>query len=157
MTLLAQAQEALQTRLTSERILRLAGDLIRYAGASFLALALDYGVLRLVNEQLGVDYHVAAAFGFLSGLALIYMLSVRYVFQGRRRRAARIEILGFLVTGVLGLLLTELLMHLFVGDFSLSVALAKLPTAGFVFLFNFATRRALLFKECATDAFQTTP
>jgi hypothetical protein len=57
--------------------------------------------------------------------------------------------LGFLATGVAGLLLTEALMRLFVGECGLSVPLAKLGTAGFVFLFNFVSRRDLLFREQA--------
>lgn len=132
--------------ITVERLFRLARDLLRYGAASALALALDYSVLLALHHY-GVNYLVAAAAGFLCGLTLIYVLSVRYVFEGRRRRAASVEMLGFLVTGVLGLLLTEALMHFFVSDMGLSVTIAKAPTAGLNFLFNFGTRRALLFKD----------
>jgi putative flippase GtrA len=106
-------------------------------------------VLMLLTKAFGVGYLEAAAAGFLSGLALIYLLSIRYVFEGRRARAPRVEMLGFLVTGVVGLMLTEALMRLFVGELGLSLTLAKAATAGFVFMFNFITRRGLLFKTAA--------
>jgi hypothetical protein len=40
-------------------------------------------------------------------------------------------------------------MHVFVDYAAAPVALAKIPTAGLVFLFNFTARRALLFRETA--------
>ncbi|WP_457798629.1 GtrA family protein [Methylocystis sp. S23] len=149
MALLTEAQGAFAARLTPARLFRFIRDMIRYAAASVFALALDYGVLMLLTKAFGVGYLEAAAAGFLSGLALIYLLSIRYVFEGRRARAPRVEMLGFLVTGVVGLMLTEALMRLFVGELGLSLTLAKAATAGFVFMFNFITRRGLLFKTAA--------
>ncbi len=133
-------------RFTPARLMRFLRDMVRYAAASLFALALDYAVLLTLTKGLGVGYLQAAAAGFLSGLGLIYLLSIRYVFEGRRSRAPSTEMLGFLVTGVVGLTLTEALMGLFVGQFCLPVPLAKAATAGFVFMFNFLTRRGLLFK-----------
>jgi putative flippase GtrA len=149
MSLLSEASGAIVARLAPARLMRFLRDMIRYGAASVFALALDVGVLMLLTKGFGVGYLEAAAAGFLSGLVLIYLLSVRYVFEGRRRRAPRIEVAGFLITGVVGLLLTEALMHLFVGRFALPVALAKAATTGVVFLFNFVSRRSLLFKSPA--------
>lgn len=151
MSLLTDAHDALVARLKPSRLLRFVRDMIRYAAASVFALALDYGVLMLLTKGFDVDYLAAAAAGFLSGLALIYLLSVRYVFEGRRRRAPRVEMAGFLITGVVGLMLTEALMHFFVGRLGLSLSLGKAATAGFVFMFNFISRRSLLFKTSATS------
>jgi putative flippase GtrA len=146
MSLFTEAHGALAARLAPTRLMRFLRDMIRYAAASVFALALDYAVLMALTREFAVGYLEAAAVGFLSGLGLIYLLSIRYVFEGRRRRAPRAEIFGFLLTGVLGLMLTEALMGLFVGQFCLPVWLAKAATAGFVFMFNFVTRRGLLFK-----------
>jgi putative flippase GtrA len=124
---------------------RLAIDLAKYAVASVAALATDYGVLMLCYKLFGMNYLVAASVGFTCGLGVVYFLSVHFVFGGRRRLGAGPEFIGFLLTGVVGLILNEALMGLFVEHVGLSVALAKIPTAGFVFAFNFLTRRALLF------------
>jgi putative flippase GtrA len=132
-----------------ERLLLLGSDLTKYGLASAAALALDYGLLLFLHTTLGLDYLVAAAIGFLSGLLLVYALSIRYVFGDRRRIQARGEFLGFFVIGLIGLALNEFLMHVFVAQLGLSVALAKIPTAGFVFASNFTARRALLFSRPA--------
>lgn len=154
MTMLPTSIEtALGGPITPTRLLRLVRDMIRYGAASLIALSLDYSVLLLLNGA-GVGYHLATAGGFLFGLSTIYLLSIRYVFEGRRSRSAHIEMIGFLVTGLLGLLLTEALMSLFVGGLGLSVALAKAPTSGINFLFNFLSRRALLFKDLPSHPFE---
>lgn len=125
----------------------LIGDLLRYGFASAAALALDFAVLVLCHRLLGLDHLAAAAAGFVCGLALVYGLSVRFVFRDRRSLSPRAEIAGFLLTGLAGLALTEALMHLFVDRLGLAVEASKIPTAGLVFLFNFTARRALLFSR----------
>jgi putative flippase GtrA len=132
-----------------ERLWRLMTDLVKYGVASVAALAFDYGLLILFYKHYGLPYLTAAAIGFCGGLGLIYLLSVRYVFSGRRCLGTRPELLGFLVTGLIGLLLNQALMSLFVEALHLSVPLAKAPTAGCVFMFNFLSRRAMLFSPQA--------
>jgi putative flippase GtrA len=145
---MTQAKEMPQARLAWERteaLTRFFADLVKYGFASAMALMLDYGLLILLNKFYGIPYLAAAAIGFAAGLGLIYILSVYYVFSGRRRLSSGPELLGFLVTGAIGLLLNEALMGFFVETLLLSVPLAKVPTAGFVFMFNFLARRAMLF------------
>jgi putative flippase GtrA len=131
---------------------RLIADLVGYGAASVAALALDYGLLLLCHQALGLSYLVAAAIGFSGGLALVYFLSVAFVFKDRRRAAPAVEFSTFVAIGVAGLLITEALMYLLVDRFGLPAAAAKIPTAGVVFLFNFTARRALLFSAPRMDA-----
>ncbi|HEY8064065.1 MAG TPA: GtrA family protein [Methylosinus sp.] len=126
-------------------VMRLLRDLVAYGLASGAALALDYGLLLLCRETLGLPYLVAAAIGFSAGLALVYALSIAIVFRDRRSVRPASEFSVFCAIGLAGLLLTEALMYFFVGRHGFDPAFAKIPTAGVVFLFNFAARRALLF------------
>lgn len=119
-------------------------EFLGYFACSAAALATDFGLLGL-GLAWGLDYRVAAAFGFLAGLALAYGLSVRFVFRTRAVVDRRVEFLIFAAIGLLGLLITEALMWALVSRFGLGPALAKVPVAGFVFLFNFGARKALLF------------
>jgi putative flippase GtrA len=153
MTLFSDVRLSILDRSRHGGVGRIFVDLVRYGIASVGALALDAGTMLFLNKALGVNYLVAAAVGFTSGLALVYWLSVRYVFGDIRRLRPSQEILGFLVTGLIGLLLNEILMSMFVERVGLSVALAKIPTAGFVFLFNFSARRVLLFSDAAKTRF----
>lgn len=126
-------------------------ELMLYGFASALALGLDWGLL-LALTALGVNYLVASATGFVSGIAITYVLSVSMVFRHRPVADRRREFVGFIGVGLAGLVLTQGLMALWVGGLHLHPGLAKIPTAGIVFVFNFTVRRALLFKAPRTVA-----
>ncbi|MGE0231996.1 MAG: GtrA family protein [Flavobacteriaceae bacterium] len=123
----------------------LIADLVRYGLASAAALTFDFGILVFLTSILGIHYLLAAALGFCAGLLLIYFLCIRFIFASRRRFHWHREFAGFAAIGVAGLAVNELLMFVFVGIAALPVALAKVPTAGIVFLFNFLARRSMLF------------
>ena len=78
-------------------------------------------------------------------MVVAYALSVRYVFQRRRAASRGVEAAGFVAVGLAGLLLTQVLLYLLVSRLGLTVALAKVPTTGGVFLFNFLCRRGMVF------------
>lgn len=120
-------------------------ELALYGFASAMALGLDGGLL-LALTALRVNYLVASGTGFVSGLAVTYLLSVSVVFRHRPVADRRAEFAGFVGIGLAGLLLTQGLMALWVEVLRMHPGLAKIPTAGIVFVFNFTVRRALLFK-----------
>jgi putative flippase GtrA len=128
-----------------------ASDLFGYGLCSALALALDWSLLILLVNA-GVHYLVAAAFSFLAGMVVAYAGSILFVFRARRARRVTAEIAGFFAIGLAGLALNQVLLFLFVHFCGLEVALAKAPTAGCVFLFNFLSRRALLFMSAPVAA-----
>jgi putative flippase GtrA len=145
MTPLAEVREAFIARERLGPLARFLVDLVKYGAASAAALVVDAGTLVVLNKLFGVNYLVASAVGFLSGLVVVYTLSVRYVFDDSRKLRPSQEIAGFLVTGLIGLGLTQAFMALFVGGLALSVPVAKVPTVAAVFAFNFISRRVLLF------------
>lgn len=122
-----------------------------YGLASAAALAVDWGLLLGLNG-LGLNYLVAAAVGFSAGIAVTYLLSVSVVFRHRPIADRRREFAGFLGVGIAGLVLTQLLMVLWVERLAMTPGLAKIPTAGLVFVFNFTVRRALLFRAPRASA-----
>jgi putative flippase GtrA len=121
-----------------------------YGLASAAALAVDWGLLLALTGA-GVDYRLATAVGFSAGIGVTYLLSISVVFRHRAVVDKRREFIGFLGVGVAGLVLTQLLMALWVERLGLAPGLAKIPTAGVVFLFNFTVRRALLFRAPAVQ------
>jgi putative flippase GtrA len=117
----------------------------RYFGASALALGIDTATLAGLVYLAGVHYLLAAPLGFAAGLALIYLLSVRWVFAERRLADRRIEFAVFTTIGLVGMGINELILYIGVDRFGLSPIQAKIPSAALVFLFNFATRKLVLF------------
>ena len=126
------------------RLSRLLSDLAGYGLVSVAALACDYGLL-VGLVACGLHYLVASVLGFSVGMAVSYTLCIHLVFASRRAGSREVEAAGFLLVGVAGLALTQLLLYLFVARLGVAVALAKIPTTGLVFLFNFACRRGFVF------------
>jgi putative flippase GtrA len=117
----------------------------RYLLASALALAADAGAYVALIRLGGVHYLGSAPIGFAIGVTVIYFLSTRWVFRERRLSDPRREFVIFVVIGILGLLLNELIIFLGVERLALSYEFAKFVSAGIVFGFNFSARKLLLF------------
>ena len=130
--------------------MRLARELIRYVGASAVALAIDVSLLWLQVSVIGAPYLAAAAISFLSGTVFVYWASVSHVFGFRRLESARKEFAVFLVVGLVGLAINLGVIYIGVSRLGLHYLLAKIGAAGCTFLANFAMRRWLLFTPWAT-------
>jgi putative flippase GtrA len=133
------------TRSSDGRIARFLSDLVAYGLVSVVALACDYGLL-LGLVACKVNYLLASLTSFSIGMGVAYALSIRFVFSDRRAVSREAEAGGFFAVGLVGLALTQGLLYLFVSHVGLSVALAKIPTTGIVFVFNFLCRRGLVFR-----------
>lgn len=124
-------------------------DLLGYGLVSVVALACDCGLLLLL-VAIGLHYLLAAMLSFSAGMLVSYALNVRFVFADRCGAAREVEALGFVLVGIVGLALTQLLLYVLVSRLGLALALAKVPTTGVVFLFNFLCRRSLVFQRRRT-------
>ena len=119
-------------------------DLALYGFASAAALTVDWTVLTLLVRH-GVSAAAAAAIGFSLGMLVTYAASIGFVYADRRQGSKVRELTLFVLIGLAGLGLNVLLICAFGSLLGLAAPIAKAPTAGIVFLFNFAARRAMLF------------
>ena len=120
---------------------------VLYGAISVAALAVDYCLLIFLTEYVGLYYLVSASISFLAGMLLVYVTSISFIFDERRLTSTSLELTGFVAIGVAGLVLNGLLLWAITSGTPLGYQLAKLPTAGIVFLFNYVARRNLLFSS----------
>ncbi|NMA94061.1 MAG: GtrA family protein [Clostridiales bacterium] len=106
--------------------------------------AFDFVMLKFLTDGLKLHYLIAAGLAFLISTVLNYLLSMKFVFQGREGRSRREEFIVFAILCGMGLALTELFMWLFVGKLELHYMLAKLFTTFFVTLWSFLSRKIFL-------------
>ncbi|ODR94772.1 hypothetical protein AUC69_02825 [Methyloceanibacter superfactus] len=118
---------------------------VLYGAISVAALALDFGLLVFLTEYVGLYYLVSASISFLAGMLLVYVSSISFIFQERRLASKSLEVTSFAAIGIAGLALNGILLWCITTGTPLSYQLAKVPTAGIVFLFNYFARRNLLF------------
>jgi putative flippase GtrA len=115
-----------------------------YGVASAAALSVDMGLLWAL-VHVGIQYIAASAVSFTVGAVVAYWLSITIAFRRHRMRDRRVEFLGFVAIGVIGLAINTSVIYTAVQFLGLHYMLAKGVAAGFTFVFNFIVRRQLLF------------
>lgn len=114
-------------------------------GTAFLA---DTGLLALLTELFGREHLLLwTGIAFAVGLAITYLFSILWVFDRRSMKSRTAEITVFVLIGLVGLGLTELLMWLLAQQAGLHYLLSKIVTTALVFVWNFAAKKLLLFRS----------
>lgn len=120
-------------------------ELIRYTGASGIALALDTAVFVTLVAFSILPASLSAAIGYLAGCGLHYALSVRYIFAadktGKTHRRLLVEFLG---TGLLGLVLTVAVIRLTVDGLGLPPLIGKVLSSAIAFVAVYVARAGVV-------------
>ncbi len=121
-------------------------ELWRYFLVSCLALGVDFALLIALTELLGLNYLISGAVSFLAGAVVAYLGSVLWVFSARRFSDRGQEVAVFILIGVGGLGLNELVLWSLTEYVALHYSVSKLGAAGAGFVFNFVARKVILFR-----------
>ena len=122
-------------------------QVFRYGIAGLTAAAVDTGMLALLTELFGERLLLLwTAIAFALGLATTYILSIKWVFSNRTMNQAA-ELTIFIIIGLVGLGLTELLVWVFAIKLDWHYLLAKITAATTVFIWNFTAKKLLLFRN----------
>lgn len=105
----------------------------------------DMIVLFTLANILHINHLIAAAFGFLAGVATNYTLNTMLVFESKGKKKTEFTI--FALIGIGGLLWTELILWLLVDNLSLNLMIAKMIAVILVLNWNFFMRKKLVFAE----------
>lgn len=121
-------------------------EFVRYFFAGGSAFLVDYAILYLLTQFGGFHYLTAASLGFTAGIIYSYALSVSWVFDHRACSNRWREFSVFAVIGLTGLAMNAAIMWLLTEAIGFHYLLSKAGAGAMIFLFNFAARRALLFR-----------
>lgn len=120
----------------------------RYFFAGGAATAVDWFTLWLLRSVFGVYLYIAVAAAFLLGIITNYLLSVIFVFNGTPAGIKRgLEFLVHLITGLIGLALTEGIIYLFTLLPELHYMIAKIVATAVVFFWNYGSKKIILYRK----------
>ena len=122
------------------------GEFLKYVIGGGSAYTIDFLLLIILTEVFGVPVLVSAAVSFLIGLIIIYLLSIKWIFQNRIRKNTYQEFFIFSFIGIIGLFINETLIWVSLLTETLHYTIAKIISAGLVFIWNFSARKLLLFR-----------
>lgn len=123
-----------------------------------IATGVDVGIAMLLVYALKMNEQLAAAIGFVFGLATNYFLSSLWVFEKSKVTNRLGEFLVFAVIGLVGLGLKVGLIWLFQMGMDnaffngwvfakLNELIRNVVATGIVFIYNFAARKLILYRD----------
>jgi putative flippase GtrA len=118
----------------------------RYIAVGGVAFVVDFGLLYLLTELLGLYYLISAAIAFLFGLLTNYSLSRLWVFDRRTIKNVAVELVIFTAIGIVGLGLNEVIIWFVREKIHFHYMIAKAISAGIVLIWNFGARKTVLFR-----------
>jgi putative flippase GtrA len=120
-------------------------QLFKFGLVGVVATVLDFLFLFLLTDVFGMYYLFSAAVSFVLSTLFNYVASMRFVFNSKFTKDEKTkELLLFSTLSVIGLLLNQFLMWLFVEKIALYYMLAKIVATFFVMAWNFISRKIWL-------------
>ena len=123
---------------------KLLEQIVRFGVVGVIAFVVDYAVLLLLTEVVGIHYLISSAVAFVVSVAVNYVLSVAFVFETDKSRSKGQEFVLFAVMSVGGLGINQLMMWLLSDGLVIPYQLSKLLATAVVMVYNFITRKLFL-------------
>ena len=126
---------------------RLSSRSLKFGVVGIIATVIDFGVLYILSQPLGLDPVFSAGISFCVSLVFNYEASMRYVFTHREDMSRSREFVIFLVLSLIGLAINEAIMAAGVavlGNSALAVMGTKVLATAIVMVWNFVSRKKWL-------------
>jgi len=126
-------------------------EFCRYILVGGSAFLIDFGLFHLFDTHIfaGKYLYLSVFIGYFVGLIYNFLLSCKYVFENGFDKIKDKEIKSFIVftiIGLIGLVLTELFMHLFVKICHFDSDISRIITSAIVLFWNYIARKVIIFK-----------
>lgn len=127
-------------------------EFLRYILVGGSAFVLDFLIMYICNEYIfkGHFLYISVFLGYFIGLVYNFLLSCAYVFKDGFKKIKDKEIKCFIIftlIGIIGLILTEILMFIFVDLVNINYMISKVVTGIIVVFWNYIARKIIIFKE----------
>ena len=129
------------------RMKKLIEQILKFGVVGIIATVIDFGVLYVLSQPLGMDPVISAGISFCVSLVFNYVASMRYMFTHREDMSRSREFVIFLVLSLIGLAINEAIMAAGVavlGNSALAVMGTKVLATAIVMVWNFVSRKKWL-------------
>jgi putative flippase GtrA len=120
-------------------------EFFRYSVCSAVSLAVDFGLLYVGTEYVGLHYLVSAIVSYSLGAVVNYVLSVLWAFPHSRFRSRAAEFTIFVVIGFAGMGLNEVLLWFLTEAIRFHYLFSRAIAAVIGFVWKFLIRKIVLF------------
>ena len=135
-------------------------QIMKFGIVGVLCFFIDFIVFKVSSSLLGIHYTIASALGFTISVIVNYILSMKFVFEGKEDMSRKKEFVTFVILSIIGMGLNTLIIYVCVDVIYMNVAflqswfgqgfaetLGKIGATGIVMVYNFITRKIFLEKK----------
>ena len=123
---------------------KIINQLFKFGIVGGIAFVIDYGLLYLLTEKIGIYYLVSSLISFSVSVIFNYTASVLWVFDVDKEKSKVRNFIYFIGLSIVGLGINELIMWGGVDKLHIYYMLVKLFATAVVMVFNFITRKMFL-------------
>jgi len=123
---------------------KLMEQIMRFGIVGVIAFVIDYAVLLLLTEVVGIHYLVSSAIAFLVSVIFNYILSITFVFETDKRKSKGAQFGLFAIMSAGGLGINQMMMWLVSDVMFVPYQLSKFLATAVVMVYNFVTRKLFL-------------
>ena len=117
-------------------------EFLRFCIVGVITFLIDYSFLFCFTEFIGINYLIASACAFIVAVLCNYIFCLKFVFYNSKD-SFKAKFL-FLITSIVGFLLNQICMWLFVELLIIHYLVAKIIVTAIVMLWNFFTKKIAL-------------
>ena len=126
---------------------KLLNQILKFGVVGGLAFIIDYGILIFLTEVFHINYLISTTISFIVSVIFNYIMSIFWVFDVDENKNRTTVFSVFINLSVIGLLLNDLFMWVFVDGMSIHYLIAKIIATLLVMIYNFITRKLFLEKR----------
>lgn len=124
---------------------KLIDQILKFGVVGGLAFLIDYGLLYVLTEFVGIHYLISSVISFTVSLIFNYILSIKWVFDVTKKQTAK-EITIFVILSVIGLGINQAVMYVGSDLLHIYYMLTKIVATAIVMVWNFVTRKIFIEK-----------
>lgn len=122
-------------------------QLFRFGVCGVIAFAIDYSLLYVLTEFVGINYLVSSAISFTVSVVVNYIISIKWVFDVAGERSQSKDLIVFIILSAIGLGINQVVMWASVEKFGIWYMVGKLIATFIVMIWNYITRKLFLENE----------
>ncbi len=126
---------------------KLMEQIVKFGFVGFLCFFIDYGLMVLLKERLGIHYLISSTISFAVSVIVNYILSITFVFETDKSKNKVGEFVIFVCLSVIGLGINALCMWVAVEFIHIHYMLSKIGATAVVMVYNFVTRKIFIEKK----------
>lgn len=119
-------------------------QIIKFLIVGGIATLIDWAIYYVLYNYLSLEPLIANIISYSLSTIYNYLASVKYVFKVNKEKKKYHNFIIFIVFSLIGLLLSEGLIYLFINKLNINKMIAKIISTILVMIFNFITRKIFL-------------